>query len=255
MVEDSTQERVKTIELMFEIVTALQELDGGRISELGEYTGLANSTIHRHVNTLNNMGYVVKEGDVYHIGLGFLNIGEYARTRKEAYQRAKAKVEELADETDERCQFVVEEHGRGVYIHVATGSSAVETNSRVGKRLYLHATSVGKCILAHIPRYRVDEIIEERGLPRQTSNTITSKAELMNELEHVRDVGVAFNDEGNIEGLRSVGVPVTSPDGRIIGAFSISGPTHRMKGEKYEEKIPDLLLGAANELELNLQYS
>lgn len=201
------------------------------------------------------MGYVVKEGDVYNIGLGFVDIGEYARNRKEAYKLAKPKVEELADETNERCQFVVEEHGRGVYIYVETGSHAVETNSRVGKRLHLHSTSVGKAILAHLPTSRVDEIVEETGLPKQTENTITNCDELEEELERVRERGVAYNREGNIEGLRSVGAPVLGPNGHVIGALSVSGPTHRMKGERYEETMPDLLLGAANELELNLKYS
>lgn len=255
MGKQASEGRVKTIERMFVITDALKELDGARISEIGEYTDLANSTIHRHLNTLNDMGYVVKEGDVYQVGLGFLDIGEYVRNRKKAYQLAESKVQELAEETDERCQFVVEEHGRGVYVHVETGSHAVETNSRIGKKLYLHSTSVGKAILAHLPDQRVDEIVDEWGLPKQTENTITTREELEAELEQIRERGVAYNREGNIKGLRSVGTPVLGPSNQIIGALSISGPTHRMKGTKYEETMPDLLLGAANELELNLEYS
>lgn len=255
MTKQTEEVEVKTIERMFVITDALRNLDGARISELGEYTGLANSTVHRHLNTLNKMGYVVQEGDIYQIGLGFLDIAEYAHNRKKAYQLAKPKVQELAEETDERCQFVVEEHGRGVYVHVETGSHAVETNSRIGKRLYLHSTSVGKAILAHLPDQRVDEIIDEWGLPKQTENTITRREDLEEELEQIREKGVAYNREGNIKGLRSVGTPVLGPSGQIIGSLSISGPTHRMKGEKYEETMPDLLLGAANELELNLEYS
>ncbi|QLG60313.1 IclR family transcriptional regulator [Halorarum salinum] len=255
MSKEAAEDRVKTIERMFIITDALQELNGARISELGDYTDLANSTVYRHLNTLNDMGYVMKEGDIYHIGLGFLDIGEYARNRKKAYQLAKPKVQELAEATDERCQFVVEEHGRGVYVHVETGSHAVETNSRIGKRLYLHSTSVGKSILAHLPNQRISEIVDKWGLPKRTENTITSREGLKKELHQIREDGVAYNREGNIKGLRSVGTPVLSPSGQILGALSISGPTHRMKGDKYEETLPDLLLGAANELELNLEYS
>lgn len=255
MSETASNGRLETVQRLFTIVSALRELDGARITEIGEYTGLSNSTVYRHLNTLNDMGYVVKEGDVYHVGLGFLTVGEYARDRKDAYQLAKPKVEELAEETNERCQFVVEEHGWGVYLHVETGEHAVETDSRVGKRLHLHSTSVGKSILAHLPEHRIEEIIEERGLPKQTPNTITSREALFEELASIRERGVAYNREGNTEGLRSVGVPVLGPDGHVIGALSVSGPTHRMKGKKYEERLPDLLRGAANELELNLEYS
>lgn len=255
MNETPNKGRLKTLERMFTITKALQELDGARIAELGEYTGLPNSTLHRHLNTLNDMGYVHKEGDTYNIGLRFLDFGEYARNKNEAYKLARSKVKQLADETDERCQFIVEEHGRGVYVHIETGNDAVETNSQLGKRLYLHSTSVGKAILAHLPEHRVEEIIEEWGLPEQTPNTITSRAELFEELERIREEEVAYNLEGNIEGLRSVGVPVFGPDDQVIGALSISGPTHRMKGAKFEETIPELLLGAANELELKIKYS
>lgn len=255
MSENKSGARLEIIERMFTIVTALQELDGARISELSENTGFANSTIYRHLNTLNEMGYVVKEGDIYNVGLGFLDLGEYARTRQVASDLVKPKVKELAEKTNERCQFVVEEHGRAVYIHVATGQHAVETDSRIGKRLYLHSTSVGKSILAHLPESRVDEIIQTWGLPKQTEKTITTRSELNKELQSVREQGVAYNREGNIKGLRSVGTAVLGPGERVIGAISISGPTHRMRDKQYEETMPNLLRGTANELQLNLEYS
>ncbi|WP_332900161.1 MULTISPECIES: IclR family transcriptional regulator [unclassified Haladaptatus] len=249
------QSRVKSVERTFVILAALKELDGARIIELGEHTGYANSTIHRHLTTLHEAGHVTKEGDTYHIGLSFLNFGEYVRNRKEAYRLAKPKVEELAQETNERCQYVVEEHGQGVYVHVATGPHAVETNSRIGSRLFLHSTSVGKAILAHLPAARVDEVLDQWGLPQLTEDTVVTKSELLAELETVRETGVAYNREGNVKGLRSVGTPVFGPEGTVVGALSVSGPTHRMKGDRYEREIPDLLLGAANELELKLKYS
>lgn len=239
---------------MFTIVSALRELDGARISEVAEHTGLANSSIYRHLNTLKEMGYVVKEGDVYAVGLGFLDIGEYARNRKEVYELAKPKVQELAEETDERCQLVVEENGWAVYLYFATGSNAVETDARIGKRLHLHSTAVGKSLLAHLPERRAENIIDRWGLPAQTENTITDRDELDEELEDVRENGVAYNRGGNTEGLCSVGCPVFAPNGQVVGAISISGPARRMKGEKYHERLPDLLMGAANEIELNLQY-
>lgn len=65
------------------------------------------------------------------------------------------KVSELVDRTDERAQFVIKEHGRGVFLYRRTGLNAVETNSGTGKRMYLHSTSAGKSILAHPRRNRL----------------------------------------------------------------------------------------------------
>ncbi|WP_416841489.1 IclR family transcriptional regulator [Haloferax sp. DFSO52] len=246
---------IRAVGRNFEIIGALRDLDGAGITEISAYTGLPNSTIHRHLSTLCSLGHVVKEDDVYHLGLSFLNYGEYVQNRKQVYRLAKNKVREVAEETDERCQFLVEEYGKAVYVHVSTGRRAVQTDSQVGERVYLHSTSIGWAILANLPEQRVNDIIDQWGLPKFTENTVTDREELFEGLAEVRETGVAFNKEENVEGLRSVGVPVMGADGEVVGALSVSAPTHRMKGKRYTEEIPNLLLGTANELELNLKYA
>lgn len=246
---------VKTTKTSFRIVEALMELDGARISELAADLGRAKSTVHRHLESLCEEEYVTKDGDVYRLGLKFLQFGEHARYREEAYRLAKAKVEELARETGERAQFIVEEHGKAVYVHCARGSNAVDTDSGLGKRIPLHATAAGKSILAHMPEQNIREHVEENELARLTDSTIVDTNALFTELEEIREREYSINDQENTEGLRAVGVAVKRPDGRVIGAISISGPTHRMKGEWFDHDLPNLLLGTANELELNVAYS
>jgi DNA-binding IclR family transcriptional regulator len=168
---------------------------------------------------------------------------------------AKEKVHELAEETDERVQFLVEEYGWAVYVHRALGRHAVETDPGIGSRIPLHSNSSGKVILANLPDERVEEIIENRGLPAMTDNTITDEAELYDEFRRIRERGYAYNRSENTEGVHSVGVPVFAPDDRIIGSLSVSGPTHRLQGERFEERLPRLLLGTANELELNIAHT
>lgn len=246
---------VKTTETTFAIIEGLEELDGARVTELGDHLGLANSTVHSHLSTLTEMGYVVKEGDQYQIGSRFLKLGEAAKERKEAFELVKPKVKQVAEETEERCQFIVEEHGRGVYLHRETGSRAVWTDSGLGKRIYLHSTASGKTVLANLPEERVEQILDRWGLPALTDNTITDRNVLFEELDTVREQGFAVNKEESTEGLRAVGVPIKEGSGKLVGALSVSGPSHRMKGEWFEREIPNLLLGTANELELNLKYS
>lgn len=244
---------IQTVTRLFELLNVLSDRQGAGVTELAEETGLAKSTVHRYLETLVELGYVVKRDQTYSTSLRFLEIGESSRNRRRAYQLAGEKVHELARETNERCQFVVEEHGRAVYCYVSGGDHAVLTDSRIGKRLYMHATSVGKAILAFLPEEEAHAALDRWGMSRRTENTIVDRDELFEELETVRRTHVAFNDEGNIPGLRSVGTPVLH-DGEVLGAISISGPSNRMKGEWYEEQIPDLLRGATNELELKLQY-
>lgn len=254
MTRQTDDGKIGAVERSLEIVDALQNLDGARVTELADHLDLAPSTVHSHLKTLEANRYLVKEGDEYHIGIEFLNRGGFARERKAAYRMAFDTVEKLADETEERAQFVIEEHGRGVYLHTATGNHAVPVNARLGRLNYLHASSAGKAIFAHMAESRVDEIIDRWGLKSFTDETITNRDELLEELKEIREQGYSFNYEESVSGLRAVGAPVLGPNGQVIGAFSVSGPTNRLKGEWVEKGVPDLLLGAANELELNIEF-
>lgn len=248
-------ERIEAVERSLEIIDAVQELGGARVTELANYLGWAPSTVHSHLKTLEHHRYLIKEGDTYNIGLEFLNRGGFAREQKRSYRMAGDIVENLAAQTDERAQFIVEEHGRGVYLHTATGNHAVQVNSRLGRVKTLHNSASGKAILSRLPEKRVEETVDRWGLERSTENTITDYDELLEELERIRNRGVSYNREESTKGLHSVAVPVVGSYGQVIGAFGISGPSNRFKGELFETELPDLLLGAANELELKITYS
>lgn len=256
MPTDANRRTLATTETSLRVVNKLKELDGARVTELAEEMDLAASTVHSHLATLEKTEYVVKEGDRYCLGLRFLNLGEYVRQNNEYFSLAKSKVDQLAAETGGRGHFIVEEHGRGIYVYTKSGEHAVETFSRDGRRLYLHQTAAGKAILAYLPRERVREIIDRQGLPRRTDNTIIDPDDLFEELEAVRERdGIAFNEEEQIRGVRAVGAPVQDAADGVIGSLSVSGPTHRMKGERLHEEVPDVVLGTANELELGIKYA
>jgi len=246
---------VKSAATAFEVLETLKNVDGAGVTELANTLGCSKSTVHRHLKTLYQYEFVIRDGNTYRVSLRFLEFGQHARTRRRAYRMVEPKVVELADETAERAQFIVEEHGRAVYVHHAAGNSAVRTpESGVGMRICLHATAAGKAILAFLPAERRLEIVEQRGLPALTAHTITEPDELLAALSDVRERGYSLNEEENIEGLHAVGVPVLDRDGHVIGAISVSGPSHRIQGERLTRDIPDLLQGVASELRLNLRY-
>ena len=245
---------IQSAENVFGILESLQRREGARLSEVAADVSLSPSTVHQYLKTLEADEFVVQDGDEYDVGLRFLELGEYARNRKPVSRLAREKVASLAEATGERAQFAMEEHGRCVVLYTVTGEQAVETNIHTGKRVYLHATAAGKAILAHMSQSRVDDVIERHGLPAVTPNTITDREELLEECERIRETGVSMNRQEDTHGLWAIGVPVTGPDEVVLGALSISGPTHRLKIDGVRSEISDLLLGSANELELNLAY-
>lgn len=246
--------RIKTTSTVFDIIGSIQDLGGATTSDLVEALGMAKSTVHSHLITLEEEGYLVKEEGEYDIGLKFLDHGIYAQTNRDIARAARPSLEEIALETGEVSYLVVEEHGQGVNLIRETGEQSVTTIDRVGLRTHLHIHAAGKAILAHLPDERVDEIIDEHGLPAVTEETITDPEELFAELAEVREQGFALNDNEAVAGLRSVAVPVLV-EGDVRGAVNISGPTNRITDRQFREEFPELLSGATNSIELRLRYS
>lgn len=246
---------VKSLKTTFEVIDALQELGQSGVTELANHIGLSKSSIHKHLNTLAAYDYVVKEGEEYRLGFRFLDIGGHARTQFPGTNIIKPKVQELAEETNEVAQYMTEECGRAVVLFREADQSGVSSRTRVGTRMYLHQIASGKAILAKLSRSRVIEILDRHGLPRATDNTITDREELFAELDEIREQGISYSYGESTKGLYAVAVPMSAPNGSVLGACVVSGPSHRMRGEPMEKEIPNLLLSVVNEIELNIRHS
>lgn len=246
---------VQAVGTTFEIVRALNRLEPAQLTELADHLGISKTVVYNHLITLSNEGFVVKDGDVYRLSLEFLNIGVRLRKENVLYNAGKSQVNTLAEETSEFAHLMFFEQGMGYYVHRAKGSNAVATISRVGKRDYLHRTAAGKAILSELDDEEVRRIANERGLPSQTSNTITDVEELLSKLEEIRERGVAFSQEECVQGACAVGAPVNSSEGEVLGAVSISGPTARLKDERLENELADQVQKKANYIEMSINTS
>jgi DNA-binding IclR family transcriptional regulator len=246
---------IQAAEITVAILQGLKEIDGGGVTELADHLGMSKSRVHNYLTTLVQEEYVVKEGTTYDVGLRLVGLGTYARHQQEIYAVAKPELERLGDETGDLVNLLVEEYGKGIYLHREQGENAVEVDSYTGHRVHLHNTALGKAIMAELPRERVDEILDRHGLPATTDNTITEREELYERLETIGEEGVAFDDEERLPGLRCVARAITDNDGQVHGAISVSSPSSRMQGSRYREEIPQKLEEVTNIVSLNMSYS
>ena len=254
------QPTVTTTRTSLDIISTVRELDGARVSDIVGAHDLAKSTAHKHLTTLERAGFLTKSGAVYHIGFRFLNLGEYARERWYWFSAVKAAVEELAERTEEECDFVVDDHGRVITVAESYHKWA-KYGSRDGSKRYranigtyypMHATGSGLAILSTYPRERVAAVLDKWGLPALTEHTITAREDLFAELDRTNERGYSVGDRYYTEGLRSVGRPVTVPDGTVVGALSVSGPTYRIDGAVLDREVPRALEAVVDELEAEL---
>ncbi|TYT61665.1 IclR family transcriptional regulator [Natrialba swarupiae] len=253
--EDGVKSVAKTTETSIEVVNALEKLGEATLEELADQLDLSPSTTHRHLATLRKHKFVTQTDNQYRLGLQFLTVGGVAQRRVTAFPTIKEKVDELAKKTGERAQFIVEEHGERIYLYTEVGQSAVQTGAHVGKRGELYTSAGGKAILAHLPDDRRTEIVDDLAFETETSASIGSVEELSDELETIRERGYAFNVEETTRGVNAVGAVVTDADQRVLGALSVSGPANRLKGDRLTEEFPAYVLGAINELELEIAHA
>lgn len=245
---------VKSVGTAFAILEKIEETDNAGVSEIADELSIAKSTAHKHLQTLVQNEYLVREEGRYRLSLKHLKFGRHALEKVEIVDVAQPVIDHLAEETGEAVWVAIEEHGKAVYVGKALGERAVPSRGGIGNRIHLHSASIGKAILSALPAERVDEIIDRHGLPGLTEKTITTREQLLEELEEIRERGVAFNDGESLKGLRAVASPVEH-GGEVMGAVAVVGTENRMKGDYFREDIPDLVRGAANEIELKLAYS
>lgn len=253
--EEEIDAPIKSLGTAFRVVSALKQNGSSGVTEIAAETGLSKSAVHKHLTTLVAHGYAVKEGDRYRLSLKFLDLGGYVRDQFPSTSIIKTKVQELAVETGEVAQCMTEQRGKSVVLYREAGTNGVPSRTRPGTQMYLHQTASGKAILSKLPIERVDQIIDRHGLPRATEATITDRDALVEELETIRERGVAYNVGESTRGLYAVAAPMTKPDGTVLGAIVVSGPNHRMRGSPMDEEYPGLLLSLVNEIELNIAHS
>lgn len=238
------------------ILEVIKSERGATLAEIHAQTDLSRSSIHNYLATLQEVELVLKEDSEYYLSLTFLDYGTIARDRHAVLEGAREEVDELARETREMVNLVVEEYGRGVHLYRSGGENALQYSEYTGYRGYLHNTAAGKSILASLPEDRVKQIVDYHGLEETAENTIADYDDLREELAEVRERGIAFDDEESLNGCRCVGAPITNKaENDVLGAISVSGPKRRMQSKRFKQDLPEAIQDAANVIEVKTSYT
>ncbi|KYH24729.1 putative HTH-type transcriptional regulator ArcR [Halalkalicoccus paucihalophilus] len=257
---DTTSEprTLTTVLNAIDILRALMHLDSAGVTELANHLGESKSTTYTYLKSLEKGGLVTQIDNDYRLSYDMLIFGEYVRNQSSLYTIGRDEIDSIATETGQYAHLVVEKNGRGHNLYKSKGEQAVGDDYQMAKfqqRDYLHITASGKAILAYLPRERVEEIVDQHGLPARTERTITSKERLFEELADIREQGYSQNDEEEIEGFQAIGAPIRSREGAVLGSISVSGPKSMFGSESEYQKIVDLVVKTANVVEVNVNMS
>ena len=211
---------------------------GSSLAAISCHLGIPKSTAHRYMTTLEELAVVERDAkDHFRLGVKLVELAAAVLSDHSLQNVSEPFLRELAARTQETVHLAVPFGDEVVYIAKVESSHTLGMTSRIGARVPMYCTALGKSILAHYPVERVEEIIRG-GLPARTPRTITSPADLRTELERVRAQGYAIDDQENELGVRCVGAPIFDYTGKVVGAISVSGPANRLTLERSLELAP-----------------
>ena len=204
---------------------AARRSDGLTNSEISRKLGIPKSSASYILRTLERRGYLRRHGETgrYRLGLKILSLGGDAQANLDIADVALPFMRALEEKIHMTVHLAVLDQGEAVYIEKVEAPGFFKVNTWVGRRMFLHSTSVGKCLLAWLPKQEAEAIVRQQGLKRRTPKTITTMTRLFADLERVEDAGYAVDDEENSMGARCLGAPVFDVTGKVIAALGASG--------------------------------
>lgn len=210
------------------------ETEGLKLGEVADRTGLAPSTAHRLLASLEQRQFVhfAKDRSTWQIGRRAFRVGAAFVRRRTFVTPAGPMMRTLRDATRETVNIGAPHDGNVVILAQVESREMVRAINIIGGQAPLSSSALGKAILANYDEAALGTHIERHGLPRCTLNTITDPDDLRNELKRVRERGFALDREEHFTGLHCIAAPVFDSAGEAVAAISVSGLAARMTNDR-----------------------
>jgi len=242
--------QVQSLTRGLSILECLARAEGGlTLTDVAQRCSLPPSTAHRLLATLQKTGYVYQAGDLglWYVGLQAFTVGSSFLANRDFVAQSHVSMRRLMEQSGETANLAILDETEAVFIAQVQCREIMRLLVKLGSRVPLHASGVGKAIFAALPDERIDAILKVKGLPRITENTIVAPEIMWASLQVVRQRGWSFDDEEHALGTRCVAAPIYDEHAEPLGAISLAGPTTRLPDERIKQLGP-LVAHTAEEL-------
>lgn len=204
------------------------------LAETARRTGLHRSTAHHLLQALVGLGYLHQDptSRAYEASAKLFRLTGRTWTPEQLGEMARPFITELTRRSGEGSSLAAYHDGIITIVAKRDPDSPIRVVQNLGVERPVHATAVGKAIIAWLPEPELDAILERCEFEPYTANTLTTRAKLDAELKRVQKAGCAVDDEEHIEGIRCVAAPVFGYTGHVVGSMCALGPKNRMTRTK-----------------------
>jgi DNA-binding IclR family transcriptional regulator len=252
MIEESPSVAVVRALGMLEAIA--QEPEGLSNAEISRKLQIPKSSASYILRTLVQRSYLNRDPQTgkYRVGLKILSLSRGALSGLDVREVALPIMRHLMEKTNLTCHLAILDGPEAVYIEKVEPQGFIKMDTWVGRRMRVHATSVGKALVAYIPQGRLEKILSS-GMEKRTSKTITTVPRFLKELDRVRAQGYAVDDEENNMGARCLGAPIFNQMGTIEASLGLSGTTQHVNAQTMP-RIVEALKDAARHISMQLGY-
>ena len=229
---------VQSVDRALQIIETLAEDDEGyRLSDLAVRTGLSTSTAHRLLTTLEKRRFVQfdRSESKWHVGAQSFAVGATFTRRRNFVAQAVPYLRKLRDQTRETANLAVVDDEAIIVLTRVESREIMRSLTKVGGRVAMVASGVGKAVLATYSDDDVSTIIHHHGMPRLTEKSILRPGDLFRELATIRRQGYAVDDEEACMGLRCIAAVVYNDCSEPLAAISVSGMTSRVSDDRLSD--------------------
>ena len=228
---------IQVADKLFLVLETLAKTGPIGLTELCHEINLNKTTVHRVLNSLQYLGYVQQDEATsrYRLSFKIWDIANQLIEKIDIIEEVRPQLRELAAKTGETVHLVQINGINAIYIAKEESASSVRLVSMVGKSIPLYCSGVGKAMLADRNDAEIERIWNASDRKQLTENTITDFDQFMKEIETIRKLGYATDNEENELGVRCVAVSLHKEGQSSQYAFSISAPIHRIDDTRIKE--------------------
>lgn len=238
---------VKALDRGLVLLNAMERLGKTTLTELALQIGLPPSSAHRLLITLQKHRFVDFDATTqeWKIGVEAFRIGNAFVQQTNLVEAGRDVMRRLMEETGETANLAIADEGEVVFVSQVETHNPIRAFFSSGTRGPIHASGIGKALLAELPRKSVEKILQKRGLQQYTEKSLTSADALFTDLQLINARGWSFDDEERYSGMRCIAAAIHNYHGEAIAGVSISGPTARFPDSGIAELAPKVKRAAA----------
>lgn len=212
--------------------------EGMTLTDISQIVGLAPSTAHRLLTTLEAERFVRFDAaeSLWQVGVQAFTVGNAFARNRDIVAIARPYLRRLMEESGETANLYLAVDGEAICMAQVECRQMMRSIARPGGRVLMHCSGVGKALLAFMAEEELTRVLRRHGLPRTTEKTLDTPKKLREDLALVRARGWAFDDEEHAVGMRCVAAAIPDEAGAVIAAISLSGPAARI----VDDRVPTL---------------